>query len=221
VTDRSRALEVLAAMTAPGGIYLALEPNANVADLGVRLKSSIFHYEFCLELQPFFDLVQLREFLFQHQFWQGHPLGWSVLLRRRQNEKTENQAYQEQSKPGTEPRPLDQEIEGSWSVISAERDGRPLPAFANAVCTFTEGKFTLHRSDNMVRNGHYEVDTAKQPKEMTMSGSGGRPWAAIYKVEGDELALCFADASAGTRPTEFSGNAGPTQTLIVFQRNQP
>jgi cyclopropane fatty-acyl-phospholipid synthase-like methyltransferase len=77
--------EILARDTAPGGMYLTLVGNANdpaPADRGPpRVKAS----ELATELEPYFQLIQLREFRFDGVVVEGapaEPLAWSALFRR-------------------------------------------------------------------------------------------------------------------------------------------
>ena len=84
--DLNGFLKVLERMTKPGSLYLTLAGNANdpqpIENGPPVVKSS----ELCLELEPLFDLVQLREFRFDGVVIDGkpvRPLAWSALLRRR------------------------------------------------------------------------------------------------------------------------------------------
>jgi SAM-dependent methyltransferase len=85
---RSGYLRILEHVTAAGGQYLAIQPNANEVDSpDVRVRR-IHDYELCLEFSPLFHLIQLREFRFDHRLLQGkglQPLGWSALFRRKEN----------------------------------------------------------------------------------------------------------------------------------------
>lgn len=79
-------LATLAHVVAPGGYYLTLAGNANdpaPAELG---PPRVQAHEICQELEPQFELVQLREFRFDGVAIPGRsdaPLAWSVLVRRK------------------------------------------------------------------------------------------------------------------------------------------
>ena len=78
-------LAFLEKVTLPGSLWLTLTGNANepqAVDHGPpRVKAS----ELCAELEPLFELIELRETHFEaaedRDGW--HPLAWSALLRRR------------------------------------------------------------------------------------------------------------------------------------------
>lgn len=75
----------LARVTKPGGFYLTLAGNANERDPEEQGPPRVHAQEICLELGPYFELVQLREFRFDGVRVQGQeirPLAWSALLRR-------------------------------------------------------------------------------------------------------------------------------------------
>jgi hypothetical protein len=78
-------LAFLERVTEPGSLWLTLTGNANeprAVDQGPpRVRAS----ELCAELEPLFELIELREARFEamddREGW--HPLAWSALLRRR------------------------------------------------------------------------------------------------------------------------------------------
>lgn len=78
-------LSLLSAVTSPGSLYLTLTGNSNEpSDLPGPPR--VHAHELCAELQPLFDLVELREFRWSDVHIDGRssrPLGWAALLRRR------------------------------------------------------------------------------------------------------------------------------------------
>jgi SAM-dependent methyltransferase len=77
-------LRWLAGVTEPGAFYLTLAGNAN--DPSTEEGPPRVHaHELCAELQPLWDLVELREFVYHGIHIEGRnvrPLGWSALFRR-------------------------------------------------------------------------------------------------------------------------------------------
>jgi len=47
--------------------------------------------------------------------------------------------------------------------------------------------------------------------------NAGRTIAAIWRVEGEVLELCY-DVGGGTRPTMFASAAGSTRLLVRYRR---
>jgi SAM-dependent methyltransferase len=83
--DLAKFVAVLARVTAPGGWYLTLAGNASDPNAG-KGPPCVAAHELCLELSSAFDLVQLREFVFDGIVIDGKPfehLAWSTLLRRK------------------------------------------------------------------------------------------------------------------------------------------
>jgi len=78
-------LAFLEGVTQPGSLWLTLTGNANEPQPGDHGPPRVRASELCAELEPLFELVELRETQFQAvddaNGW--HPLAWSALLRRR------------------------------------------------------------------------------------------------------------------------------------------
>jgi uncharacterized protein (TIGR03067 family) len=121
---------------------------------------------------------------------------------------------------GDEKKPVKEELkklQGEWVMVSVEpatkKDGEQSQ---RVVVTGDEWKTTRTPRAFTVR-----VDNSKSPKHLDLvSDNKGkeRTWRGIYKIEGDKLTFCRANA-AGTgvqRPTEFK--AGPGVELMVFKR---
>lgn len=84
--DLKGFLAVLAGHCVRGGWYLTLAGNANDPNAG-KGPPTVKASDLCRELEPAFDLVQLREFHFDGIVIEGKSfehLGWSALLRRKQ-----------------------------------------------------------------------------------------------------------------------------------------
>jgi uncharacterized protein (TIGR03067 family) len=121
---------------------------------------------------------------------------------------------------GDDKKPVKEELkklQGEWVIVSVEpatkADGEQSQ---RVVVTGSEWKTTRTPRAFTVR-----VDNGKSPKHLDLvSDAKGkeRTWQGIYKIEGDKLTFCRANA-AGTgvkRPTEFK--AGPGVELMVFKR---
>lgn len=84
--DLGGFLDTLSRVTGPGGRYLVLAGNANDPSDPEKGPPRVQAREMCEELDPLFELISLREFVFDGIAVNGEPvspLGWSGLFRRR------------------------------------------------------------------------------------------------------------------------------------------
>jgi uncharacterized protein (TIGR03067 family) len=117
-------------------------------------------------------------------------------------------------------------FEGSWVLVSGERDGEKVPDEHVKRSQITwEGKrvslLTPHQSKETIR-AEVTLDPAKAPKQMdwvraTEPGKGQR-MQAIYEFVGeDQYRVCFAPPGKD-RPKEFRTRPGTGHTLHVWKR---
>jgi len=84
-TDLNGLLAVLERVTTGGSLYIFLAGNANQPPMP-HGPPQVKDEQICRELAPLFELVQLREFVFDGVVLDGQPalpLGWSAVMRRR------------------------------------------------------------------------------------------------------------------------------------------
>src|SRR5262245_39485634 len=103
-----------------------------------------------------------------------------------------------------------QELDGVWTVVSAEREQSPNSRFLGTQFIFRGDRFVMQRGDRRMADGTYRVDPSKEAKEIDMV-EGDRSRVGIYKVEGDQLTLCFTDGTSEPRPTTFATRVGSVQ----------
>lgn len=118
-------------------------------------------------------------------------------------------------------------LQGTWSVVSAERDGKPSNDVKGHHLTFAGDKFTIKSQDGtLLFEGTYQLDPSKKPGTINFLHIGGalkgKTWKGIYSLEGDLLKECDnAPNLDKDRPTTFSAKAGSGHIAIVFKRAKP
>ena len=127
--------------------------------------------------------------------------------------------------PATAPAPkkTDQEnIEGTWVAVSAEANGKALPAreVKGFTVVISSDKVVFNpKEDN--RASTYKLDPKKMPKVIELTPldgpAKGKPQRAIYELKGDRLKLCVQNGK-GDPPTEFATKAGTNLRLLILKR---
>jgi uncharacterized protein (TIGR03067 family) len=112
-------------------------------------------------------------------------------------------------------------LQGSWTIVSAQKDGKPDESFKNGKLAFTGDKFTrtLHGT---TAQGTIKVNPAVKPKTMdgtfTSGDHKGQTTKAVYELEGAMLKICFGPFGK-ERPKDFMPKAGSGNLLIVLKRD--
>ena len=116
-------------------------------------------------------------------------------------------------------------LQGTWVVVGAERDGTPLDRIKGNKLIVRDNQFTIVTQSAELK-GDLTLAPGKSPKAIDFQHQEGmlrdKKWEGIYKLEGDRLTLCYAEADSGKdRPGEFATQAGSSRLLIVVERKQP
>jgi uncharacterized protein (TIGR03067 family) len=119
------------------------------------------------------------------------------------------------------------QIQGTWRLVSRERDGKADPAEAiKGVLVTHEGdkfSFTGSASGSGAMKGTFKLDATKKPKAVDrMPADGpqkGKTLPGIYRLEGDTLTICVS-VEGKDRPTEFATKPNSGLVLAVFKREK-
>lgn len=112
-------------------------------------------------------------------------------------------------------------LQGGWTFVSAEKDGKPDEGLKNAKLVFKGDKFT-RTAAGQSSTGTVKLDAAAKPKTLdgtfTEGPSKGQKIAAIYSLQGDVLIICSGGAGKD-RPKEFASKSGTGNLLVVLKRD--
>jgi uncharacterized protein (TIGR03067 family) len=119
----------------------------------------------------------------------------------------------------------EQKLAGTWAVISAEADGKPVPAreFRGLKMTFKDGQFTAQRGAGEKQEGTYKLAPAKNPKQIDILHKTGplakRNQLGIYALSGNTLKVC-SFGSEKERPNSFD-TRGKSGCMLMTLRREP
>jgi len=114
-------------------------------------------------------------------------------------------------------------IQGTWDLVLAMKDGKPLAEdkVKQTTIMFKGDKFRFPGSAEYAtsQEGTIKLDESKKPKEMDAISTEKEVMLGIYKLEENGYKVCFAPAGK-PRPTEFNSTPGSGNILQSWQRKQ-
>jgi uncharacterized protein (TIGR03067 family) len=117
-------------------------------------------------------------------------------------------------------------LQGTWTIVSMERDGKKVTAADKALTVTIKGsEYTFPSAGGFTKSqeGTYKLDPSKDPKTLDVLPTDGpikgKTFPGIYELDGDTLKACF-DAAGKGRPTEFSAKPGSGRVLVIYRRQK-
>jgi len=115
-------------------------------------------------------------------------------------------------------------FQGTWQVVSAERDGEKVSAddAKKMKAVVKDDTVTVYNGDKMVAEMTFTVDPTRKPRtmdlEVTRGDDKGKKSLAIYEMDGDTLKVCVCDGKE--RPRDFSTKKGSDCHLYTYQHEK-
>lgn len=115
------------------------------------------------------------------------------------------------------------QFQGSWTVVSAFKDGKADDGLKGAKLVFKGDQFTRTAKGETTK-GTVKLNPAAKPKALDGTFADGpmkgQTFAGIYALEGDALKICTSPAGK-ERPKEFTSKAGSGNLLVALKRDTP
>src|SRR5262249_55559147 len=114
-------------------------------------------------------------------------------------------------------------LQGNWTIVSDDREGKPAATDRDAMVTVREDQFTTKSGSKVLRTGTLKLDPSKSPKEIDVTYTEGefkgQTLKGVYTLEGDSWKICYG-LPGGDRPRSVPQKAGKGQMLLTLQRGK-
>lgn len=115
-------------------------------------------------------------------------------------------------------------IQGSWKIESAQHTGRtaPVEEYKSITIVITANKLTWSVADKAIGEMTYKLDASKGWIDLTdVKSKAQHVSQGIYELKGDDLKICFPEASK-ERSTAFESKAdgSPNDVYLVLKREK-
>jgi uncharacterized protein (TIGR03067 family) len=116
-------------------------------------------------------------------------------------------------------------LQGKWTAVMAEQDGREAADIVGHVLVFEGDKFSIKEKGVTIYGGALALDMSASPGAIDFKHtdylSKGKTWRGIYKMDGDTLTICDnAPDLKRSRPTSFKTQPKSGLVMVVFKRAQ-
>jgi uncharacterized protein (TIGR03067 family) len=115
------------------------------------------------------------------------------------------------------------DLEGAWSAIAAERDGAPAPELVGNRIEFTGDGFRISHDGKLLFGGRFTANETVVPAEIDLKveegAAKGQSWAGIFRIENGALTICDnAPNPAAPRQKDFTAPKGSGYVCLTFER---
>lgn len=118
-----------------------------------------------------------------------------------------------------------QRLQGVWKPVSVTMGGTDVTAGLAQVTdgsdliTF-DGDRMVSRQGGEKKSLPFQVNPAGSPRELDVdTGDGKAVIRAIYRLDRDDLTICFSLSETQERPTDFATTAGSQTMTWVYRRH--
>jgi uncharacterized protein (TIGR03067 family) len=116
-----------------------------------------------------------------------------------------------------------QKLEGTWTGVSAERDGKPADELKGHRLTLAGNTFVIQREAKTLYKGTFKADPSRKPGQIDFHHTDGelkgQTWQGIYALDGDTLRIADnAPDLTKPRPAQLAAKASSGHVLLVFKR---
>jgi uncharacterized protein (TIGR03067 family) len=118
-------------------------------------------------------------------------------------------------------------LQGKWTCVSAESDGKAIPAdvVKQLQLTIDKANYITRKGDQVLFEGTICLDASKTPHEIDLvdatGDNKGKTGKGIYEVDGDTFKICHGVPPNEERPKEFVSKSGSKLYLVVWKRQKP
>jgi uncharacterized protein (TIGR03067 family) len=120
----------------------------------------------------------------------------------------------------------DQEaLQGTWKVVSAERNGRPTDEVKDFRVTFEKDAYTLRAKDSVISKRTFKIDPSKIPKTIDLKVAEGqekgKEACGIYELtKGGGWRWRSGDTGQEDRPKEFATKEGGGHVPMAMEKEK-
>jgi RNA polymerase sigma factor (sigma-70 family) len=119
-----------------------------------------------------------------------------------------------------------EKLQGLWQIESMEGDGMKVSSDDLAAVDGAQRRIRIDDDKWITTNAQgneesraFRLDATKTPRAINIKAlDGSFDQLGIYRLDGDDLKICFCGGEKQERPTEFATQKGSPMMLIVYKR---
>jgi len=122
----------------------------------------------------------------------------------------------------TELRRAHQMLAGEWTVVAATDDGTTIGTDLLRTKMVKDGRIVIR--DRIITHANpdsgetltnaFTINPARLPRTIDLISVDDRLLPGIYKIDGEELVVCFTDGQKAVRPDDFESKPGSSRVLL-------